>query len=41
MAGRISALRPEAVSRPVRQKPMRTTSPRPKEGSTPSFTAKT
>jgi hypothetical protein len=38
--GSTRALRPDAVSSPVRQKPRLTTSPRPKEGSTSSQTEK-
>ncbi len=40
-AGRTSALRPLVVRKPVLQVPNLTTSPRPKDGSTPSCTAKT
>ena len=39
--GRISALRPETVSRPVVHQPIATVSPRPKEGSQPSSTENT
>ena len=38
IAGRIRAFSPEVVSKPVVQKPMRMTSPRPNEGRTPSVT---
>ena len=37
--GKIIALSPEIVKRPVVQKPMSITSPLPKEGSTPKITA--
>ena len=37
--GMISALRPETVSSPVVHQPIRTTSPRPNDGSQPSTTA--
>ncbi len=40
IAGRTSALRPESVRNPVVQPPICTTSPRPKDGSQPSTTAK-
>ena len=38
IAGRISDFRPEAVRRPVSQKPSFTVSPRPNDGSQPSST---
>jgi hypothetical protein len=38
--GKIIALRPETVKRPVVQKPISITSPLPKEGKTPKITAK-
>ena len=38
--GKIIALRPEVVSKPVVQKPSVITSPLPKDGSTPKITAK-
>ena len=41
IAGRISDLSPLSVRSPVRHQPMSTTSPRPKDGSHPSSTAKT
>ena len=37
--GRIIALRPETVKKPVVQNPISTTSPLPNEGSTPRITA--
>ena len=40
MEGNINALRPEAVKNPVVQKPRSTTSPLPKDGSTPNITEK-
>ncbi|MNY76854.1 hypothetical protein D3C86_2165680 [compost metagenome] len=40
MAGRTSDRNPDDVSSPVRHQPMETTSPRPKDGSHLSSTAK-
>ena len=40
IAGRISAFSPEFVRKPVDHKPIFTVSPRPKDGSHPSHTAK-
>ena len=37
--GMISAFNPEIVSRPVVHQPIRTTSPRPNDGSQPNITA--
>ena len=41
MLGRMSAFSPDSVSRPVLQKPICTTSPRPNEGNQPRVTANT